>query len=83
MEQRIMTKKEIWRALIWAEKNESNDELAHYFFKICTTLGTFIASPEVSVQLIPYEHIVAEDALYELRDCVAKKILLKIKGQRI
>ena len=78
-----MREKEIWRALIWAEKNESNDELAHYFFKICTTLGTFIAPPEVSVQLIPYEHIVAEDALYELRDCVAKKILLKIKGQRI
>ena len=78
-----MRTKQIWRALIWAEKNESQDELANYFFRICKTLWTFIAPPETPIQLIPYEHIVAENALYELRDCVATKILQKIKGQRI
>lgn len=78
-----MKTKDIKRALKWAEQNESSDDLANYFFRICTTLGTFISDPEVPIQLIPYEHIVAENALYELRDCVAKKILVKIKGVRL
>lgn len=78
-----MRTKDVQRALIWAEKNQLNDPLANYFFKICLALGTFLSELQVPIQMMVYEHIVAEDSLYALRDVVAKKILKQIKGQRI
>jgi hypothetical protein len=78
-----MKTRDIRRALAWSEKYEHQDELANYFFRVCVTLGTFIAPPEVSIKLIPYQHFVVEDELYKLRDEVAKTILQNIKGKRI
>ena len=78
-----MRTRDFWRALTWAEKNESHDELANYYFRICVTIGTFIAKPNVPYSLMPLEHFDVEDSLYALRDSVAKTILQKIKGQRI
>jgi hypothetical protein len=78
-----MKTRELERALIWAEKYEHQDELANYYFRICMTLGTFIASPGVSYDLTTNQYFVVYDELYKLRDETAKTILQNIKGKKI
>jgi len=78
-----MKTRDIQRALVWAEQNESCDQLANYFFRICVTIGTFIAKPDVPYALMPIEHFDVENSLYALRDSVAKTILQNIKGKRL
>jgi hypothetical protein len=78
-----MRTRELERALNWAIQNQTRDELAGYYFRICVTIGTLIAQPQPNFKIVVGAHLVAESKLYEARDLLAYQIIQKIKGQRI